>query len=67
VEYFISAADWEFRYTTNQGNRLQVRNRGFVTAPDRAYSIYWSTTAARWQEDLVYFDMMASRFRPAGS
>lgn len=67
VDYFLSAADWEFRYTTSRGNRLQVRNRGFVTAPDKAYSIYWSTTADRWQEDLVYFDLMASRFRPAGS
>ncbi|WP_326555538.1 serine/threonine-protein kinase [Micromonospora sp. NBC_01813] len=67
VDYFISAADWEFRYTSNQGNRLQVRNRGFVTAPDRAYSIYWSTSADRWQEDLAFFDLMASRFQPAAS
>ncbi|MFY1654673.1 protein kinase domain-containing protein [Solwaraspora sp. WMMB762] len=67
VDYFLDAADWEFRYTSNQGNRLQVRNRGFVTAPDKAYSIYWSTTAERWQQDLVYFELMASRFQPAGS
>ncbi|MFV2086623.1 protein kinase domain-containing protein [Micromonospora sp. LOL_021] len=67
VDYFLDAADWEFRYTSNRGNRLQVRNRGFVTAPDKAYSIYWSTTAERWQQDLVYFELMASRFQPAGS
>ncbi|WBB97902.1 protein kinase [Solwaraspora sp. WMMA2080] len=67
VDYFLDAADWEFRYTSNQGNRLQVRNRGFVTAPDKAYSIYWSTTAERWQQDLVYFELMASRFQPAAS
>ncbi|MFV2017173.1 protein kinase domain-containing protein [Micromonospora sp. LOL_023] len=67
VDYYISAADWEFRYTSRQGNRLQVRNRGFVTAPDQAYSIYWSTSADRWQEDLVFFDLMASRFQPASS
>ncbi|MFY1634120.1 serine/threonine-protein kinase [Solwaraspora sp. WMMB335] len=65
VDYFLKAADWEFRYTSNQGNRLQVRNRGFVTAEDQAYSIYWLTTAQRWEEDLWHFELMADRFQPA--
>jgi len=64
VDYFLNAADWEFRYTSGSGNRLQVRNRGFVTAPNKAYSIYWSTTAERWQQDLQLFDLMAEGFQP---
>jgi len=60
VSYWDSAADWEFTYTSRGNNRLHVLNRGFITAPDQAYSIYWSTPASQWdswRDDLqIVFD-----------
>jgi hypothetical protein len=60
VSYWDKAADWEFTYTARSGGRLHVLNRGFITAPDQAYSIYWSTAASQWdplRDDLqVVFD-----------
>ncbi|WP_435830859.1 protein kinase domain-containing protein [Polymorphospora rubra] len=67
VDYWDKAADWEWTYTSNRGNQLHVRNRGFITAPDKAYAIYWSTSESRWNDDLAMFDVIAAGFRPVRS
>ncbi|NUR47289.1 MAG: hypothetical protein HOV71_04055 [Hamadaea sp.] len=65
VAYFDRAADWEFTYTSGSGTRLHVLNRGFVTAPDQAYSIYWSTRAGLWSAELARLQVVFAGFRPA--
>lgn len=65
VDYYDRAADWEFTYTGGSGTRLHVLNRGFVTAPDQAYSIYWSTRADRWAAELPRLQVVIAGFRPA--
>ena len=40
-------------------------NRGFVTAPDQAYSIYWSTPDSRWQASKGMLDVIVKGFQPA--
>ncbi|HEY0698881.1 MAG TPA: protein kinase [Micromonospora sp.] len=63
VDYFDNAADWEWTYLKN-GVRLHVRNRGFVTAKDKAYGMYWSVPAATWDQDLAMFKIIADGFVP---
>ncbi|NUT34770.1 MAG: serine/threonine protein kinase, partial [Hamadaea sp.] len=65
VDYYDRAADWEFTYTSASGTPLHVLNRGFVTAPDQAYSIYWSTRADRWAAELQRLRVVFDGFRPA--
>jgi eukaryotic-like serine/threonine-protein kinase len=65
VKYFRSAADWEFTYNANSGTRLHVLNRGFITAPDQAYSIYWSTPDSQWQASKGMLDVIVKGFQPA--
>ena len=64
VDYWDKAADWEFTYTNN-GTTLHVLNRGFITAPDQAYSIYWSTPAKQWSSDEKQLAVILAGFRPA--
>lgn len=64
VDYWVKAADWEWTYNLN-GVRMHVRNRGFITAPDKAYGMYWRTPEAVWEENLAAFDIIARGFRPA--
>lgn len=67
VDYWDKAADWEFTYTSSNGNPLHVLNRGFITAPDQAYSIYWSTPADAWQDNLDELKVIHDGFQPARS
>jgi hypothetical protein len=64
VDYFLEAADWEFRHTRN-GTRLHVVNRGFVTSKDQAYGLYWSTPDRQWDDSLRYFEVFTRTFQPA--
>ncbi|WP_027342378.1 serine/threonine-protein kinase [Hamadaea tsunoensis] len=66
VDYWVKAADWEFTYTADDGPR-HVLNRGFVTAPDQAYSIYWSAPADRWDQHRADLDVVFQGFVPARS
>jgi hypothetical protein len=66
VDYWVKAADWEWTYDL-KGQRVHVRNRGFITAPDKAYGMYWRTPEDVWEENLAAFDIIARGFRPAGS
>ncbi|GIF64702.1 hypothetical protein Ais01nite_27370 [Asanoa ishikariensis] len=65
VKYWRAAADWEFIYTTDSGNRQHVLNRGFVTARDQAYSIYWSTPDSQWAASKPMLDIIIEGFKPA--
>lgn len=67
VDYWDKAADWEFTYTSRSGTPLHVLNRGFVTAPDQAYSIYWSTHAGNWNDELQRLQVVFAGFDPARS
>jgi len=64
VDYFLEAADWEFRHTKGK-TRLHVVNRGFVTSEDQAYSLYWSTPDSEWDDSLRYFEVFTRTFQPA--
>ena len=65
VDYFDKAADWEWTYTSRNGNRLHVVNRGFITSPNQAYGIYWSTLDSTWQANQENFALVVGSFRPA--
>jgi hypothetical protein len=63
VRYFVACADWEFTYDQN-GARAHVINRGFVTSDHQAYAIWWSTPESSWRDDLKYFELITSTFKP---
>jgi eukaryotic-like serine/threonine-protein kinase len=65
VDYWDRAADWEWTYTSRNGNRLHVVNRGFITAPNQAYGIYWSTLDSTWSANQRNFALVVQSFRPA--
>jgi hypothetical protein len=65
VDYFRSAADWEFTYLSS-GSRLHVNNRGFVVADDRAYGLWWSTLDSRWDDYRDDLELIQRSFVPAG-
>ncbi|MEV4630956.1 protein kinase [Micromonospora sp. NPDC049523] len=65
IDYFLEAADWEWTYTSSNGNPLHVVNRGFVTGPKHGYAIYWSTPAAAWQDNLDELKLISDGFLPA--
>lgn len=67
VSYWDRAADWEFTRTSDRGNALHVVKRGFITAPDQAYGITWSTSAADWNASLDDLDVIYRGFKPARS
>ncbi|WP_442320107.1 protein kinase domain-containing protein [Catenuloplanes indicus] len=66
VDYFDSAADWEFAYGPPGNYRNHVLIRHFVTAPDRAYQIYWGTPDNVWndEENQRQFDLIVALFKP---
>jgi hypothetical protein len=66
VDYWDKAADWEFTYTSD-GTPRHVNNRGFITAPDQAYSIYWSTHADKWDQEFQRLQVIFDGFKPARS
>jgi eukaryotic-like serine/threonine-protein kinase len=63
VNYFVACADWEFTYDQG-GTRAHVINRGFVTSDHQAYGIWWSTPESAWQDNLKYFQLITSTFKP---
>jgi hypothetical protein len=63
VDYFDEAADWEFTYSGSNG-RIHVLNRNFITAPDKAYAIYWSTPDSVWRDNLDELALITSSFHP---
>ena len=63
VDYFQKAADWEWTYAGNSG-RIHVLNRGFITGPKQAHSIYWSTSESRWAASLSDLQIILDNFVP---
>jgi len=57
-------ADWEFTWQAEGGQR-RVLNRGFITAADRAYALYWSVPAEQWEASLADYEVFAATFQPA--
>ncbi|MFC6014941.1 protein kinase [Plantactinospora solaniradicis] len=66
VDYWDKCADWDWLETVD-GVRVHVRNRGFVTAPDKAYAIRWDTAEDEWDANLPNFQLIADGFQPARS
>jgi hypothetical protein len=64
VDYWRKAADWEFTFTRG-GQRQHVNNRGFITANDQAYGIWWQTSDASWAAAGKDLDLIFDSFRPA--
>lgn len=60
------AADWEFTFVPDEAT-VHVRNRGFVTGPDRGYALYLSAPDSRWDapQTQQVFQVAADTFRPA--
>ncbi len=58
------AADWEFTWQSS-GAPQRVLNRNVRVSDRRAYALYWSVPANRWEELLPAFERVASSFRPA--
>jgi hypothetical protein len=67
VDYWDSAADWEFTRTSDRGNPLHVLKRGFITAKDKAYGISWSTSADDWAANKANLELIFRGFKPARS
>lgn len=65
VQMGQQAADWEYLYTSKDGNRLHVRKRGVVFREDQAYGISWVVGADDWDESLDDLDIIVKGFVPA--
>ncbi|MFI5958532.1 protein kinase [Cryptosporangium sp. NPDC051539] len=61
---YSTAADWEFTFNRG-GQQIHVLNRGFVTSPTQAYSLYWETPESLWSSGKPYFSNFANTFQPA--
>jgi hypothetical protein len=61
--YFKTCADWDWLQTT-KGVDFHVRNRGFVTARNRAYAIRWEVPVTEWDAQLPNFNMLTANFKP---
>ncbi|MFC4589869.1 serine/threonine-protein kinase [Sphaerisporangium corydalis] len=64
VDYWKTAADWEFTYSSG-GGRAHVVNRGFVTGKHHGYALYWKTSDKDWKKRLDLFHTFAATFKPA--
>ncbi|RKR91941.1 serine/threonine protein kinase [Micromonospora pisi] len=65
VTYHLAAADWEWSYTSEVGEPAHVRQRTFVTAKQRGYTIAWSTPESLWASNERDFQRITAGFRPA--
>ncbi|WP_327032891.1 serine/threonine-protein kinase [Micromonospora ureilytica] len=61
--FWKTCADWEW-LETRDGQRIHVRNRGFVTAKNRGYALRWEIADKDWQANLPNFDRIAKGFQP---
>ncbi|WP_027644516.1 serine/threonine-protein kinase [Salinispora oceanensis] len=67
VDYWDEAADWEWIFDDDYGRRMHVRNRGFVTAPDKGYAIRWDCPENDWAANEPVFEIIAAGFVPVRS
>ncbi|KAB1940473.1 protein kinase [Micromonospora sp. ALFpr18c] len=61
--FWKTCGDWEW-LETRDGQRIHVRNRGFVTASNRGYALRWEIAEKDWQANLPNFDRIAKGFVP---
>ncbi|MBQ1018555.1 protein kinase [Micromonospora sp. D93] len=61
--FWKTCADWDW-LETRDGQRIHVRNRGFVTASNRGYALRWEIAEKDWQANLPNFDRIAKGFVP---
>jgi hypothetical protein len=45
---------------------VHVLNRGFITAPDQAYGMWWSTSDSSWAANLDALRLIQDSFTPRG-
>ncbi|WP_112735947.1 serine/threonine-protein kinase [Micromonospora noduli] len=62
-DFWKTCGDWEW-LETRDGQRIHVRNRGFVTAKNRGYALRWEIAQKDWQANLPNFDRIAKGFVP---
>lgn len=62
-DFWKTCGDWEW-LETRDGQRIHVRNRGFVTASNRGYALRWEIAEKDWQANLPNFDRIAKGFVP---
>ncbi|MGC4852038.1 protein kinase domain-containing protein [Micromonospora sp. DT4] len=62
-DFWKTCGDWEW-LETRDGQRIHVRNRGFVTASNRGYALRWEIADKDWQANLPNFDRIAKGFEP---
>ncbi|WP_422738293.1 protein kinase domain-containing protein [Micromonospora sp. WMMD729] len=62
-DFWKTCGDWEW-LETRDGQRIHVRNRGFVTASNRGYALRWEVAEKDWQANLPNFDRIAKGFVP---
>jgi serine/threonine protein kinase len=64
VNYFRSAADWEFTYTTSSGNDQHAVKRGVVVNDHQAYGLSWYTSPGDWNAAQQDLRLIYQGFRP---
>lgn len=62
-DFWKTCGDWEW-LETRDGQRIHVRNRGFVTASNRGYALRWEIAEKDWQAKLPDFERIAKGFVP---
>ncbi len=67
INYWDEAADWEWIFDDDYGRQMHVRNRGFVTAPDKGYAIRWDCPESDWAANESIFEIIAAGFVPVRS
>ena len=65
VSYWDKAADWEYQYSCDGGNRIRTLKRGLITAEDQAYGITWSVPSSAWDQYRDDLDVIFKGFKPA--
>ncbi|MEU1588977.1 protein kinase [Micromonospora sp. NPDC005710] len=62
-DFWKTCGDWEW-LETRDGQRIHVRNRGFVTASNRGYALRWEIADKDWAANRPNFDRIAKGFVP---
>jgi serine/threonine protein kinase len=62
VDYWKTAADWEFTFGNGQSHAI---DRGFVTGKHHGYAIFWKTASKDWKKKLDMFHTFTATFQPA--
>ena len=64
MSYHQAGADWEFTYTTDNGNAQHADKRNVVVNDRAAYSLNWYTTPADWAAAQTDFQLILKGFQP---